>query len=130
MNQAVPSKKVRVGPLAVVLMVNALKDGAHTYTELAEASGLHHTTLRRWLAQFRKPTQGHVRLVHIADWEEDNQGRRNTPSFAWGNKRDAERRPLAQAERQARVRDRNRRSRQVKTLAALAATTATTGATA
>ena len=126
MNQAIPSKKVRVGPLAVVAMINALKDGASTYTELAEASGLHHTTIRRWLAQFRKPTQGHPRLVHIADWEEDHQGRRNTPAFAWGDKPDVKSKPLGDAERKARVRDRHRRARQIKTLAALSATTGAT----
>ena len=126
MDSAIPSKKVRVGPLALVLMINALQTEAHTYAELADACGLHHTTLRRWLAQFRRPTQGHPPMVYIADWEEDHQGRRNTPAFAWGDKPNAKRRPLEHSERQARIRDRNRRTRQIKTLAALAATTGAT----
>ena len=120
MNQAIPSSKVRVGPLALVLMINALQAAPHTYVELADACGLHHTTLRRWLGQFRKPTRGCPRLVHIAVWEEDRHGRRNTPAFAWGSAPDAKRQPATNSERQRAVRQRRQRAAQVSFMHALA----------
>ena len=104
MKQNIPSAKVRVGPLSVVLMIRALQGGPHTYAELSQACGLHHTTLRRWLPAFRKDTRAKPRLVHVAGWEEDALGRCTTPSFAWGDEPDAPRCSVSNADRQRRRR--------------------------
>lgn len=93
-------------------MLQALLDGPHTYEELAEVCGLHVQTIRRWLVPFRRPTtDGHDRLVRIAEWRPDKLGITRRPAFAWGSARDAKRTPLSNAERQRRVRQRRKMAR-------------------
>ena len=120
MNPAVPSKKVRVGPLAVALMIHALQEAPQTYEELSTACGLHHTTLRRWLPAFRLKRKGLDRLVYISEWREDKNGRRNTPAFSWGALTDAKSVPVSDTERKAKYRQRARRAKQNSILFALA----------
>lgn len=120
MNPAIPSKKVRVGPLAVALMIHALQEAPQTYEELAIASGLHNTTIRRWLPAFRLKRKGFDRLIYISEWREDNNGRRNTPAFSWGALPDLKSTPVSNAERQVKARQRARRAKQNSILFALA----------
>jgi len=117
MRQEIPCRRVLVGPVAVVLLINALVEGPHTYADLVESTGFHRCTLARWLAQFRKPTGGYPKLVRIAEWHVDSLGRFNTPAFAWGSKPDAKRKPLSNVDRKRRQREGKARRRLAKVMA-------------
>ena len=109
-----PGAKSRPNPLAIRVLLTALMEGPHTYADLAEASGLHEQTVRHWLVPFRKRVAGLPRVVHIAEWHPDPRGYPTRPAFAWGDKPDAKRRALSNAERQRRVRQRQAAMREVQ----------------
>lgn len=108
MNPSFVSKKVSINALALRLVIEALMSHPHTYDDLTEVTGLHHNTLIRWLAPWRKRIDDMPRRVRIASWEPDPRGYHTRPAFAWGSERDAPRPKLTGAQRQQRVRDRKK----------------------
>lgn len=108
MRQSIPGAASRVNAVALRHLLDALTLGEHTYAELSAITGLHHTTLTRWLSPLRRTVAGNPPLVHIAEWRPDRHGRRNTPAFAWGGRPNARPQPMSNAERQKRARERKR----------------------
>lgn len=105
MDQSVPGKKSRINALAYRNVIAALMEGVpYTYAELAELSGLADKTVRGLLLPFRQ----RPRMVRIGAWQEDRNGRMNTPAFTWGSEPDAQRRPVSARERRAQYRSRQK----------------------
>lgn len=76
------SQKVRVNPLSFCALIQLMMQGPCTYVELTNETGLHHKTVRKWVAEMKRSG-----LVHVAAWEPTATGQYNTPCFAWaGNK--------------------------------------------
>ena len=124
MIQTTPSRNKRINAVALRNLVAALMSGPHDYYELAEITGLSHSTIRRWLAPWRHrsttvPLLGEVPvLVHIAEWHEDPRGVLARPAFALKrNGRDVPQPFTAAAERKRKTRARQRALHQTAVLA-------------
>ncbi len=102
MKWEIPGKRATTNALAIRNLIEALMTAPHTYHELMDASGLHDRTIRAFLVPFRKAP----RMVYIAAWHPDPRGYPTRPAFMWGNRPDARRTPMSNAERQRRVRQR------------------------
>lgn len=83
-------------------LIRALVDAPMTVAELAEETGYHVVTVRAYLKALKKES-----LTYIADWVADKTGRRNTPMYAFGTKKDAPRKPECRAASMRRRRSRN-----------------------
>jgi hypothetical protein len=91
----------------------ALQDEAMTVHELQELVGLSLYTTRHYVLTLHRE-----RGCHIAHWEQDKRGRYTTAAYRIGKQRDAVKPVLGGAERQRRLRV---RQKQVATMFALAA---------
>lgn len=93
----------RVNAIALAKFVDLLLDGA-TIRELIATTGLHDSTVRRYLRSMRAE---HV--CYIAAWEEDGRGAMTIPVFRIGRDKDVKRKPLSDKERQRRLRQRKKK---------------------
>lgn len=121
MKWEIPGKKARPNPLAFRNLIHALQTEPLDYYELADTTGLHSQTIRRWLLPFRKASHGVPKLVRIAEWHDDPRGYPTRPAFAWGSGPDAKRAPLSGADRSRRVRQRKAMQRMIHATAGPAA---------
>ena len=84
-------------------MIKAIIEGPATVEEICEESGYSKPTVRAYLKALKKE-----RLIYVAEWQEGPNGRVNTPSYGWGDKRDVVRPVRSKNERMRRTRRRNR----------------------
>ena len=85
---------VKVNAMSYAILIKLLMEGTRTAAELAEETGLHKATVYDYTREMHK-----VKAVHIACWEKDSMGRECMPVFMIGDKPDAKRTRLTQAER-------------------------------
>jgi len=94
-------------------MIRMLCDGPCTIQELADDTGLHYNTVQVYMRELHR-----VGAAHIAAWERDGRGRDQIKVYGLGVGKDAKRRKLTGAERQAACRARRRERETLHGLAA------------
>ena len=95
------ARQLKVNAMSLGILMRALHEGPHSYKELAEITGLHYATIRDWVNALHD--QG---VVHIAAYERDARDRDSVRLWQYGiDKRDAKKRKLTGAQRQARQRE-------------------------
>lgn len=94
---------IRINALSFAKLVRCLTDGPSRIQDVADETGLHYVTARRYLKALHRE---HV--IHISGWENDSRGRANQVVYAMGDKADAKRPRLSDAERQVRYRNKKR----------------------
>lgn len=82
-------------------LIRMLCDGPCTIQEIADETGLHYMTVQVYLRELRQ-----AGAAHIAAWEKDSKGRDIIKVYALGPGKDAKRRKMTGAERQAACRAR------------------------
>jgi len=82
-------------------LIRMLCDGPCTIQEIADETGLHYMTVQVYLRELRQ-----AGAAHIAAWEKDSRGRDQIKVYGLGVGKDAKRRKLTGAERQAACRAR------------------------
>lgn len=92
-------RPTKTGVLSVAKMVRRLMDDNQTVYTLAEHTGLHPVTIRRFMKAMIKE-----RAAHVCAWERDACGRDTTPVYTLGEGRQAPRRKMTAAERRAKSR--------------------------
>lgn len=91
---------IRVNAMSYAKLMAELVHEPITYRELAEATGLHYTTVREYITALHKE-----KVVHIAEYNKDKCLRDNERLWLWGHKKDATRSKFTAAERQIRYRN-------------------------
>jgi hypothetical protein len=76
--------QAKVGALTLANLILALQEGPQTCTDLAEITGLHRSTLWRYLHTFYTK-----KVIHIAEWHLDSNGHCNVRAYQLGNLPDA-----------------------------------------
>ena len=85
-------------------LIGELCEGTHTKDELSEATGLHYTTVRTYVAALHRE-----KLVHIAGYAADKMGRENSkPLWAFGPGVNKKRKAATDAQRAQRARDKRK----------------------
>lgn len=97
------SPQVKIGAITYALLVKAMLDGVYTCIELAQETGLHYVTVLNYTRAMHR-----AGAAHICRWEPDTRGRHLIKIYKIGAGKDAKRFKLTQAERQARVRLKNK----------------------
>lgn len=93
-------RPIKTGVLSVAKMVRRLMDDSQTVYTLADHTGLHPVTVRRFMKAMIKE-----RAAHVCAWERDARGRECTPVYTLGEGRQAPRKKMTAAERKAKSRD-------------------------
>ena len=91
----------KINAIAQARLIRCLLDAPMNCTELAEETGLHYVTVLAYCRELHR-----AGAAHIAAWEPDRRGRDVTKVYRLGAGRDAKRRKLTTAERQANMRAR------------------------
>lgn len=90
---------VKVNAWAFAQLVRYMLEGTYNCRELAELTGLHYVTVLQYTREMYR-----AGACHICMWDQDARGRDMVKIYKLGEGRDAKRRKLTAAERQARVR--------------------------
>lgn len=95
-------RAVRINAILQARMVKMLLYESVSAHDIAEETGLHVTTVSRYLRELHR-----AKVIHVIDWEKDSRGRDVTAVWRLGrNKPDKPRHRMTQAERQAAYRAR------------------------
>lgn len=94
---------VKVNAWAFAQLARYMLEGTYNCRELAELTGLHYVTVLQYTREMHR-----AGACHICMWEQDARGRDLIKIYKMGEGRDAKRRKLTAAERQARVRAKKR----------------------
>lgn len=87
---------VKMSAVLQAQVIRMLCEGPCTIREIAEETGLHYMTVQVYLRELYK-----AGAAHIAAWEKDVRGRDVVKVYALGPGKDAKRRKMSGAERQA-----------------------------
>ena len=93
----------KINAFSQARMMRMLCDGPCTCMEMAEETGLHYVTVQEYMREMRR-----AGAAHIAAWEKDSRGRDSIKVYALGPGKDAKRRKMTGAERQAATRARRK----------------------
>lgn len=91
--------KRRIGILSLAHTLKVVLSGRFTEKEIEEATGLHKTTVHRWVLLLKD-----MKLIHVADFKKCPSGRHNIKIYELGDKPDKVYRRLTTAERSRRYR--------------------------
>ena len=98
-----PSNKgrriVKINRFTQAKLIEAMLDGVYSCTELAEITGLHYITVLEYARELHR-----AKAAHICGWEKDSRGRDVIKIYKIGRGKDAKREKMTSAQRQARVR--------------------------
>lgn len=94
---------VKINALTQAHLIKLLLDGDRTCQELAEETGLHYVTVLQYTRELHR-----AGAAHITRYEKDIRGRDMIKVYKIGKGKDAKREKMTSAEKQARVRNRNR----------------------
>jgi DNA-binding transcriptional ArsR family regulator len=94
----------RITALSQAVILRALTEEPSSVAELMEISGLSKCTVQNYLLALRK-----AKLIYVAAWESDPNGRMNTPCYKWGSdKSDVKKPMMTKAEIAKRYRQRKK----------------------
>ena len=87
--------------LSCAKLLRAIADGPSTVYEIGADTGVSYQTVRKYV----KALKGE-KLVYIAAWTEDTNGRRTVAAYSFGDKPDAKRSPMTRTAIVQRYRER------------------------
>ena len=91
---------IKVNAMIYANLIVLMMDGAYTLHELADETGLHYLTVCQYTRAIYK-----AGAAHITAWQFDSRGFDSEKIYKIGPGKDAKRRKLTGAQRQARVRE-------------------------
>jgi predicted ArsR family transcriptional regulator len=92
-------KIIKINAICQAQLIKLLLDGVYTCHELAEQTGLHYVTVLHYARELHA-----AGAAHICAWEKDGRGRDVIKIYKIGEGRDAKRKRMTPAERQAKSR--------------------------
>jgi len=92
-------KIIKINAIAQAQLIKLLLDGVYTCHELADQTGLHYVTVLQYTRELHS-----AGAVHICAWQKDSRGRDAIKIYKIGEARDAQRKKMTQAQRQAKSR--------------------------
>lgn len=92
-------KIIKINAICQAQLIKLLLDGVYTCHELADQTGLHYVTVLQYTRELHA-----AGAVHICAWEKDGRGRDVIKIYKIGEGRDAKRKKMTPAERQAKSR--------------------------
>jgi len=92
-------KLIKINAIAQAQLIKALLDGVYTCMELAEITGLHYVTVLQYTRELHS-----AGAAYICAWEKDSRGRDSIKIYKIGEARDAQRKRMTAAQRQAKSR--------------------------
>jgi hypothetical protein len=92
-------KIIKINAICQAQLIKLLLDGVYTCHELAEQTGLHYVTVLHYTRELHS-----VGAAHICAWEKDTRGRDAIKIYKIGEARDAQRKKMTAAQRQAKSR--------------------------
>jgi predicted ArsR family transcriptional regulator len=93
-------KVIKINAICQAQLIKLLLDGVYTCHELAEQTGLHYVTVLQYTRELHA-----AGAAHICAWEKDTRGRDAIKIYKIGEHRDAQRKKLTGAQRQAKSRE-------------------------
>lgn len=94
-------KIIKINAICQAQLIKLLLDGVYTCYELADQTGLHYVTVLQYTRELYL-----AGAVHICAWEKDTLGRESVKVYKIGEGKDAKRKKLTPAQRQANHRKR------------------------
>ena len=92
-------KIIKINAIAQAQLIKLLLDGVYTCHELADQTGLHYVTVLHYTRELH-----FAGAVHICAWQKDGRGRDAVKIYKIGEARDAQRKKMSAAQRQAKSR--------------------------
>jgi predicted ArsR family transcriptional regulator len=93
-------KVIKINAICQAQLIKLLLDGVYTCHELAEQTGLHYVTVLQYTRELHA-----AGAAYICAWEKDTRGRDAIKIYKIGEHRDAQRKKLTGAQRQAKSRE-------------------------
>jgi len=94
-------KLIKINAISQAQLIKAMLDGVYTCRELAEETGLHYVTVLQYARELHA-----AGAAHICAWDKDSRGRDVIKIYKIGDGKDAKRKKMTAAERQAKSRER------------------------
>jgi predicted ArsR family transcriptional regulator len=92
-------KIIKINAICQAQLIKLMLDGVYTCHELAEQTGLHYVTVLQYARELHA-----AGAAYICAWEKDSRGRDAIKVYKIGEHRDAQRKRLTAAQRQAKSR--------------------------
>lgn len=92
-------KIIKINAICQAQLIKLLLDGVYTCQELAEQTGLHYVTVLQYTRELHS-----AGAAHICAWEKDGRGRDVIKIYKIGEAKDAKRKRMTDAQRQAKSR--------------------------
>lgn len=93
----------KINAIAQASLIKLLLEGIYTCQQLAKETGLHYVTVLQYTRELHN-----AGACHISSWEKDARGRDVIKVYKLGEGRDAKRKRLTGAQRQARTREKRK----------------------
>jgi predicted ArsR family transcriptional regulator len=93
-------KIIKINAICQAQVIKLLLDGVYTCQELAEQTGLHYVTVLQYTRELHA-----AGAAHICAWEKDGRGRDVIKIYKIGEGKDAKKKKMTPAERQAKSRE-------------------------
>lgn len=93
-------KIIKINAISQAQLIKLMLDGVYTCHELAEQTGLHYVTVLQYARELHA-----AGAAYICAWEKDTRGRDAIKIYKIGEQRDAQRKKMSAAQRQARSRE-------------------------
>ncbi len=100
------TRQVKINAITQAQLIKLMLDGTRSCAELAETTGLHYVTVLQYTRELHR-----AGAAHICSYEADPRGRETIKIYKIGLGRDARRKRLTPAQRQARHREKVLRQR-------------------
>lgn len=94
-------KIIKINAICQAQLIKLMLDGVYTCHELAEQTGLHYVTVLQYARELHA-----AGAAYICAWEKDSRGRDAIKVYKIGEHRDAQRKKMTAAQRQAKSRER------------------------
>lgn len=92
-------KLIKINAIAQAQLIKAMLDGVYNCQELADETGLHYVTVLQYARELHA-----AGAAYICAWEKDSRGRDSIKIYKIGEARDAQRKRMTAAQRQAKSR--------------------------
>jgi len=100
-------RQVKINAFIQAQITKLMLEGAYSCAELAEMTGAHYVTILQYTRELRR-----AGAAHICRYEPDQLGREAVKIYKIGGGKDAKRKKLTGAQRQARCREKIARQRE------------------
>lgn len=104
---------IKINAITQAQLIKLLLDGVYTCHELAEQTGLHYVTVLQYTRELHL-----VGAAHICAWDKDIKGRDAIKIYKLGEGKDARRKKMSSAQRQAKSRQKKFKLEMMQRMAA------------